>query len=198
MNIGIDIDGVLTNIESWQIDCGSKYNYLKYNKEIINYKAYNTIDIFNSTKEKDKLFWQEYFKDYSKNIEPRKYAAEVIKKLHNDGHKIFIITARGTFLSHSSEIMSYQENQKIVKNWLKKNKIYYDSLIFSKEDKLKICLDNKIDIMIEDSPRNITQLSQCIPIICYHANYNQDINGKNITRCYSWYDIYSKISKQDI
>ena len=30
MRIGIDIDGVLTDIEQWQIDCGSKY----FNKEV--------------------------------------------------------------------------------------------------------------------------------------------------------------------
>ena len=32
MRIGIDIDGVLTDFEKWQLDYGSKY-FLKYNKE---------------------------------------------------------------------------------------------------------------------------------------------------------------------
>ena len=34
MNIGIDIDGVLTNIESWQNESAAKYMYEKYNKSI--------------------------------------------------------------------------------------------------------------------------------------------------------------------
>ena len=38
MNIGIDIDGVLTNIESWQNESAAKYMYEKYNKGIINAK----------------------------------------------------------------------------------------------------------------------------------------------------------------
>ena len=30
MKIGIDIDGVLTDVEQWQLDYGSKYYYEKY------------------------------------------------------------------------------------------------------------------------------------------------------------------------
>lgn len=83
----------------------------------------------------------------------------------------------------------------IVKKWLKKNKIYYDKLIFSPEDKRKICKENNVDIMIEDSPKNISELSEVLPkVICFDALYNQNINKENVIRCYSWYDIYYKIS----
>lgn len=34
MRIGIDIDGVLTDIEQWQLDYGSKFYFEKYNKQI--------------------------------------------------------------------------------------------------------------------------------------------------------------------
>mgnify|MGYP000699688384 FL=1 len=49
--------------------------------------------------------------------------------------------------------------------------------------------------MIEDKPKNINTISNEIPVICYHANYNEQCNGKNIYRCYSWYDIYRKIKE---
>lgn len=42
MKIGIDIDGVLTDIERWQLDYGSKYFY-KFGKSIEDYKAYETL-----------------------------------------------------------------------------------------------------------------------------------------------------------
>ena len=42
MKIGIDIDGVLTDIEKWQLDYGSKFYYENYNKGIVNYKGYET------------------------------------------------------------------------------------------------------------------------------------------------------------
>lgn len=48
--------------------------------------------------------------------------------------------------------------------------------------------------MIEDKPKNINEISTEIPVICYHAAYNEQCIGNNIIRCYSWYDIYSKIN----
>lgn len=193
MRIGIDIDGVLTDIEKWQLDYGSKYFYENYSKSIFDYKGYETTDIFNVDSHLDDKFWKEYFEDYSINIEPRRFANEVIKKLKDDGHEIYIITARGSFLSHSSNVMSIEKNQKIVLEWFEKHNIHYDKIIFSPEDKLDICIENKIDLMIEDKVDNINKISTIIPAICFHANYNENCVGKNIIRCYSWYDIYSKI-----
>jgi len=196
MRIGIDIDGVLTDIEKWQLDYGSKFYYENYNKEIVNPKGYETNDIFNSTVECDDLFWDKYFKEYSINVEARKFASEVISKLKQDGYEINIITARGSFLSHSSDVMSKEENEQIVKDWLQKNKIYYDSLIFSTEDKLDICIKNNINIIIEDKVDNINKISTKIPVICFNAGYNEECKGENIFRVYTWYDIYNTIKNK--
>ena len=46
MRIGIDIDGVLTDIEQWQLDYGSKFYFEKYNKQILDNEGYETTDIF--------------------------------------------------------------------------------------------------------------------------------------------------------
>lgn len=91
--------------------------------------------------------------------------------------------------------MSIEENRNLVLDWLKRNKIKYDKIIFSPEDKLDICRENDIDIMIEDKPANIENISILIPVICFHAGYNKNCIGNNIIRCYSWYDIYAKIKE---
>ena len=101
MRIGIDIDGVLTDIEKWQLDYGSKFFYENYGKEIIVFDKYETNEIFKVSKEQDDEFWNKYFKDYSINIETRKFASEVIKKLKEKGNEIYIITARGNFFYHT-------------------------------------------------------------------------------------------------
>lgn len=194
MRIGIDIDGVLTDIEQWQLDYGSKFYFEKYGKEIQNNEGYETTDIFKVDSKLDDEFWTEYFKDYSTNVDVRKLASEVIKKLKQDGNEVYIITARGNFLSHSASVMSIEENRNIVLDWLKRNEIEYDDIIFSPEDKLSICIENNIDLMIEDKVDNINKISTRIPVICFHAGYNKNCKGNNIFRCYSWYDIYSKIS----
>lgn len=194
MRIGIDIDGVLTDIEQWQLDYGSKFYFEKYGKEIQNNEGYETTEIFKVDSKLDDEFWTEYFKDYSINVDVRKFSSEVIKKLKQDGNEIYIITARGSFLSHSANVMLFEENKNIVLEWLRKNEIEYDKIIFSPEDKLNICLENNIDVMIEDKVDNINKISTRIPVICFHAGYNKNCKGNNIFRCYSWYDIYSKIS----
>ena len=152
MKIGIDIDGVLTDIEQWQLDYGSKFYYENYGLGIKNYKGYETNEIFDVDIKLDDEFWNKYFRDYSINVEARKFANEVIDKLKEDGHEIYIITARGSFLSHSADVMTIEENRNIVLNWLKINQIHYDNIIFSPEDKLEICKQNNIDLMITHIP----------------------------------------------
>ncbi|MCX4248670.1 MAG: hypothetical protein OSJ65_02770 [Bacilli bacterium] len=75
--------------------------------------------------------------------------------------------------------------KEIVIKWLKDNSIYYDELIFANGDKTDFIITNKIDVMIEDNPRNIQEISKLIPVICYNARYNTEIIGNNILRCYS-------------
>jgi len=193
MRIGIDIDGVLTNIEQFSVDYFSKYlieNNVDYN---ISNSSYSVAKSFNVHDKIEDSFWEEYLEFYAKEESARAFASEVIKKLKNNGNEIYIITAR-SLTNRDDEI---GENMRtIVKEWLIKNNIIYDKLIFSKgknEEKLQEIKENKIDVMIEDNPDNINQLSAVVPIICYDTNYNRTCNGKNIYRCYSWYDIYKKI-----
>ena len=118
----------------------------------------------------------------------RRFASEIINKLKDEGNEIYIITAR-----HGEERISTEEIQSITKNWLEENGVIYDKLIFSPEDKLETCLNNKIDVMVEDKPANINKLSTKIPVVCFHSGYNEDCHGDNIYTAYSWYDVYHKI-----
>ena len=192
MRIGIDIDGVLTDIEQWQLDYGSKTVFEQYHKGIVNSKGYDIKEIFDVDKNFDDEFWKKYLYDYAKNEPARKFANEVTKKLSDDGNKVYIITAR--FLT-DRKTAEGEKMREIVRNWLKENEIYYDEIIFSPEDKLEICLNSNIDVMIEDKVDNINKISKYIPVICFNAGYNKGCKGENIYRAYSWYDIYSKIKE---
>lgn len=196
MRIGIDIDGVLTNIGQFVIDYASKYcveNNIEYTVGEIDYDYCKTLNI---SREVEENFWNEYLEHYAVDEKARTFAAEVIEKLKNDGHEIYIITAR---LSISKDDDSKSKMKEVVKKWLSENKIVYDELIFSKaekERKLQEIIENKIDLMIEDNPSNIEELSNIIPIICYDAEYNRTCTSDKVTRCYSWYDIYRNIKQK--
>lgn len=191
--IGIDIDGVLTDLEEYQIEKGKLF-FKDYNKDVINSKGYETTDIFGVDNDFDDLFWNKHFKDYSMNVDARKGASDTISKLKIDGYQIFIITARGSWLPTDNS-MSLDECKNIVIDWLDKNNIEYDKIIFSKEDKLDVCTNNIIDIMIEDKVDNINKISTKLPVICFNAGYNEECNGNNIYRAYNWNDVYNIIKK---
>lgn len=183
-------DGVLTNIELFQLEYGSKFCYENNIGSLIDNAGYEISEIFECSEEADERFWEEYFEVYCK-IPARIYASEVISKLKEE-HEVYIITAREYTIEKSDR---GHVARNILLNWLKDNKIEYDKIIFTEEDKLKNCLDYNIDIMIEDKPENINNISRIIPVIAYDAEYNRTCLGKNIIKCYTWYDIYDKIKK---
>lgn len=192
MNIGIDLDGVLTNFNEFCMSYGTKYASEIGKGKIINSKGYESIEIFSWDRQTDIKFWEKYNLQYAVEEKPRPFAKEVLDKLKADGHNIYIITARA---SEFEDIEAQSKMQDMVRNWFKSNELYYDELIFSTVNKLENCRANNIDIMIEDSPHNIKQLSEFLPIMCFDTRYNKDCEGENIIRVYSFYDIYEKIKE---
>lgn len=189
MRIGIDIDGVLTDLARFVSDYGIKFcheNSIEYKIKDDSYYESEALGISLENAEK---FWNKYLPYYATEYEPRKFASEVIKKL-KENNEIYIITARN---EEGLPKEVYGKMQEFVKEWLEKNNIEYDKLIFTVGSKLPYCLENNIDIMVEDSPRNLTEISTKIPVLCFDNPYNKNIEGENITRVYSWYDILHKI-----
>jgi uncharacterized HAD superfamily protein len=192
MKIGVDIDGVLTDIEKFICDYGTKFCY--ENNIPINIKNiyYDEAKMFNWNKEQDIKFWNTYLELYVKEGKLRDFAVEVISKL-KEKNEIHIITARNDYG------LPTEDNDKMptfTKKWLEDNNIDYNKLVFcSDAEKIDYCIENKIDIMIEDSPVNIKNMSKYMKVMCYNCLYNEGVEGENITRVYGWYDILSKIEK---
>jgi len=194
LNIGIDIDGVLTDLESYIVTVGKEY-MIKNNLGFDDAMNINTIYGFLS-KEDSHQFWNTHWENYAATIKMRKNASNIIEKLKKAGNKIIIITAR----TYDSQIIKggikRQKNmEKLIIKWLDKNNIKYDKIVFSNLNKLKDCLDNKIDIMIEDSVSNIEQLKDHMQILCFDAKYNRSYINNQIYRVYNWDDVYNIICK---
>ncbi|MCI8671331.1 MAG: hypothetical protein HFI36_04780 [Bacilli bacterium] len=194
MNIGIDIDGVLTDLENYIKTVGKKY-MIENNLGFDDTMNTNSICGFLS-KEDSHQFWDTHWEKYATSIKVRENASNIIEKLKNDGNKIIIITAR----TYDSQIVKRgikrQKNmEKLIIKWLDKNNIMYDKIVFSNLNKLKACLNNKIDIMIEDSISNIEQLKNHMKLLCFDAKYNHSYTNNQIYRVYKWDDVYNIISK---
>lgn len=193
MRIGIDIDGVLTNDDDYILDTTIKYCYennLKLYDDPYKYE-YRKFDwndeILNE-------YRAQYFWKYVDEEPARKFASEVIKKLKEEGHEIYIITGRYKSVE-DSETGNIMRNK--IKNWLQNNNIVYDELVFTTAPKIPDIKSRKIDVMIEDSPKTIPVISEITHVLCYDTRYNRDLQCDNMTRVFSWYDIYVKINEKN-
>ena len=194
MRIGIDIDDTITNIKDKLTNAALEYAK-SLNKNVQNID-YNIVDIYNNGNIYQKLFnfnYEElkYFlgtiqEEITDNVIPRENCVEVINKLHNDGNEIYIITARDKEFHEDPYLQS--------KEFLDKNSIYYDKLIVNARNKAMACIENNIDLLIDDS------ISNCLN----SDNFGIDTitignkNNRGIKNVDNWEEIYDYIKNNNI
>ena len=191
MNIGIDIDNVIS-----KFDEALEEEFLKHDKElrntgIINPNKHMTKGMFDWT---DDELWPFYFENIEriiKSLEVKEGAKEYIGKLKEDGHTIVIITGRDNG--------EYTDPYNMTKKWLAEKEIPYDKLILTdayknnKHSKTEKCFENNIDIMIDDSIRNCRDcFENHITTLIMDKPCNRE--EKEITRVHNWKEIYEFIT----
>lgn len=144
MRIGIDIDDTLTNSRDFFIQHVSEYMYKK-GYPIKTHPEYLRIQNFfelNNTEIMDDIH-----EAYITSCPVRYFAKEAIKLMKEQGHEIYIITARwaNQFIDEKLTTTCAEATKK----WLMDNEILFDKLIFSLNKGIT-CLNNDIDIMIDD------------------------------------------------
>lgn len=197
MIIGIDVDGVLVDQANYQLKYGAEFFCHEYNMQVKNPKGFDIQDIFQCSKQQREAFWQKYIWAYCLKEPMTKDAARVASELRRDGHKVIIVTGRAHTTEQGLTGILFRA---MLKHWLKKNKFPYDEIIFcseskSADDKVKVCLEKKIDIMVDDKTENLFALRDSIEIICYSAVWNEDYRELDENRVKSMAEIPLKIQK---
>ena len=195
MIIGIDIDDTLTDIRDELKDAA--INYAKQlGKNISNEDRYiENQNNGNDYQEKYGFNYEElkYFlrviqEEITKNAKPREYVRETIKKLRENGNKIYIITAR--------DVEFHDDPYKLSKDWLDNNNIEYDKIIVNAREKAKICKREGIDIFIDDQLANCMKVSnegiKVIRITSYTEKHGHIINKANWKEIYEYIEAMNK------
>lgn len=188
MRIGIDIDNVIANFNDSLLN-----EYLLHDKELRNTgivnKDVNYIrnGMFDWTDDEDKTFYSNNIERIVRNLDLVDGAKEYIDKLHDDGCFICIITGRDNG--------EYSDPYTMTKEWLHKNHIYYDDLIFTdsydKHAKTLKCIEYDIDILIDDSVRICSDcIDNGVTAILMDTKYN---GYANIKRVKGWKEFYEYI-----
>ena len=190
MNIGIDIDNVISNFNEVL-----KEEFLKHDKElrntgIVNPNLYVTQGMFDWSEDEIWGFYLENIGRIAKSLEVKPGAKEYIDKLKEDGHMIVIITGRDNG--------DYADPWNITENWLKQKEIKYDKLIITdayknnKHAKTEKCFENNIDIMIDDSIHNCMDcIENNITTLLMDTPYNRV--EKDMIRVNNWEEVYEFI-----
>ena len=194
MKIGIDIDNVISNFNEELLKAYIEHDKELRNTGIINKNApYIRNGMFDWTDEEEKTFYKENIERIAINLKAIEGASKYIKKLKQDGHTIYIISGRDNG--------EYTDPYNMTKNWLEKYDIVYDKLFlvdaYNSHSKTEICLENNIDIMIDDSKRMCTDIKKHgIRAFIMYTPYNRDTN--EFERVCSWKEIYDIISNNKI
>ena len=146
--------------------------------------------MFDWTEGEENSFYDANIENFARKLKPIEDSSYYIKRLKEDGHEIYIITGRNNG--------EYKDPYELTKEWLNKYDIIYDKLIFTnaydKHAKSEVCLENNIDLMIEDSTRiSLDLINNGIKVYTMNTRYNQ--KEQTLDRVSKWKEIYERISK---
>lgn len=192
MRIGVDVDDTISDTYEVAFAYAQKYTVeeLKRSAEIQNFTAkhhyYLTI-MHNWTDEEEMNFWHKYYGDIIKKVKPFTFAVDTIKKLKEEGHEIVIVTAR--WPEGNCDVYG------LTLEWLKKNDIIYDDIVFNASDKSKVALEKKLDVFIDDSFKNCISVANIgVKAYIIDSRTNKGLESENVTRVYSWPDVYDHLA----
>ncbi len=185
MNIGIDIDNTITNTREIILDYIHKFDQENNLNTQMDLSQYSLEASLRWDAQLIQRFLNTYLADIYSNVRPKPHAIEVIEELHQC-HSIILITSRN------------QRDQSVTTStleWLSKYRLSYDRLVMNNTEnmhhfsKLAACLENDIDLMIEDHHDLSLELSHLIPVLMFDYPYNNHLDVTNITRVQDWRQI---------
>ncbi len=188
MNIGVDIDNVLSNFNETLLNDYIKHDKSLRNSGIINKDVYIR-KMFDWSEEEEKQYYKENIERLVNLLKPIKDCSKYIKKLKNNGNYIYIISGRNNG--------EYFNPYNMTIKWLKKYNIEYDELIltnaYNHQEKADICVEKNIDIMIDDS---VNVCFKCfekgIKSLLFNTEYNKKETRFTIVN--NWKDIYNYVN----
>lgn len=99
-----------------------------------------------------KLYFERFMADIMAGASVIDGVVETLQRLKGKGHRLVYITARGETKFPGSKEKTMQ--------FLAKQQLPYDEIVFNSFDKLQDCLDHRIELMVDDSVKNCEDLIQ--------------------------------------
>ena len=180
MRIGIDIDDTITNTYIEITKNISKCYNTNHNELIEKHYKYDELNILFP-----KAFTKQYMFNSISNIKLKKDVKKYLNKI-SENNEIFFITARNN--------LEYDFPYNLTYKFLNKHNLPFNELLVNISDKAKYCLDNNVDLFIDDSIKSCEATNDLgIDTILFDAPYNKQCN---LNRYDNWEDIYNYIERK--
>lgn len=195
MKIAFDVDGILTKLQEFQIEYGMKF-FLDSERAVDTTKI-GFKEMFHCSKEEEDKFWIKNIWRYCLAEQAREDASEIINKLKEEGDEIYILTARVHTTKQNAVGKLFRG---MLKYWLHHEKIPYDHIIYydeesSAKDKAITCLEEGIEFMMDDQPKNIDSLKEVTNVSFFKENYNENCEDKRAIAVRDFKEFYHVISE---
>lgn len=186
MNIGVDLDDTVCLTHEKLIEEAILFDKVKVKGRGIKDKdAKSFMDMF---------YWNvmdvSNFFDYIKKskfyakLEAKPLASEYINKFYDEGNNIIFITKRDKNL----------KNSRITKKWLKNNGFKYNKVILGCNDKTAVCLDENIDLFIDNDEKNIIKAKEKkIKVYLMDSVYTKKVPG--VKKVKNFKEVYELVNK---
>jgi uncharacterized protein len=179
MNLGFDIDGVISNFTKQFTDIiQKKYGVALSDSDLYSYEVNLVLGI---PKEDIAEIVTETLKS---DLPLNPSAKETLDKLAADGHKIYLLTARSEELIQHTSI------------WLKQKGIPYTEILYLIRGK-KSFADFSVELVVEDSLEEALELTKKVNhVLLFDQPWNKTKNVKGlIKRVHNWSEVYEEVQK---
>ena len=187
MRLGIDIDDVVTNTSDAIMESMLKES----NNETLKVLQTHMKEIMKgniSNPEVLEFCSENYVKIYQ-IVGIKENAKEVMQRLSSEGDEIYFITARGERKGY------FRGAEEATLEFIKKNDLEYDGIIFRAMDKATVCLENKIDLFVDDSVEHCEDVNKVgIKSIVFTSRVNKD-TPTSVERVNDWLELEKRIEE---
>lgn len=185
MIIGIDIDNTITHTTEMILHYAQMFGREQGLNTTPDLRYYYLEDILGWDKRVADDFLNNYLGRIYTNMQPKDQAVEVISDLKKQ-HELILITSRN---------QKFPAVEEVTVNWLKSHGVQYDRLILNKTsnmhffNKLDVCLENRVEVMIEDHYELVSEISPHLPVIMFEYPYNRHLKSDSIIPVHHWKDV---------
>lgn len=186
MNIAIDIDDTLADSFEYFMPFVAEYFGMPLEEVRERNISYSTL--LPEWKERELDFCKKYYGPNVPDTPFKPGAAEAVRKLREMGHRIVIITGRTPDF--------YEDPYETTRKELENGGIVYDKLICT-IDKDAACMAEKIDVLIDDLPKNCRAAAACgVKPILFTSKANRDAEVP-FPRVNSWDEAMEAIAEYE-